>query len=183
MEDTFKISDEIKIKIVHELIEPFYVNDIRSIIKNKKCWKLSGQVFEAVSKILVAIGGIVSFSSGYFNDPVLSFFAGSISTLSLATLQFASFAYVENKRQGQDLNILLKKLNIDVVPVLEKRYDSVDMSLHRRGSKSTVDSDTLLPPPQILPPRLGSIDEGLVVSEFVQPPQPTGGEETKATSI
>ena len=74
--DTFKISDEIKIKIVHELIEPFYVNDIKSIIKNKKCWKLSGQVFETVSKILVAIGGIVSFSSGYFNDPILSFFAG-----------------------------------------------------------------------------------------------------------
>jgi len=188
MEDTFKISDEIKIKIVHDLIEPFYVNDIKSIIKNKKCWKLSGQVFETISKILVAIGGIVSFSSGYFNDPILSFFAGSISTLSLATLQFASFAYMENKKQGQDLNILLKKLNIDIVPVLEKRDDSVDLSMQqRRGIEPTrltrlasVDdglivseytptrrgSETLLPPPRILPPpRLPIVDE-------VQPQEP-----------
>ena len=181
MEDTFKISDEIKIKIVHDLIEPFYVNDIKSIIKNKKCWKLSGQVFETVSKILVAVGGIVSFSSGYFNDPILSFFAGSISTLSLATLQFASFAYMENKKQGQDLNTLLKKLNIDIVPVLEKRYDSVDMTMQQRRG-----SETLLPPPRIFPPpRLASVDEGLIVSEYTQPqpqvqsePQPN-----QATSI
>lgn len=179
--ETFKISDEIKIKIVHELIEPFYVNDIKSIIKNKKCWKLSGQVFETVSKILVAIGGIVSFSSGYFNDPILSFFAGSISTLSLATLQFASFAYMENKKQGQDLNVLLKKLNIDIVPVLEKRDDSVDMYMQqRRGIEPTrltrlpsVDDglivseytparrDTLLPPPRILPPPQGLTQEPL----------------------
>lgn len=124
-ENNFKIRDNVKIKIVHELIEPFYLDDIESMIRGKKYWKLSGQIFETVSKVLVAIGGIMSFSSGYFDDPILSFLAGSISTLSLATLQFSSFAYVENKKQGQDLNVLLKKLNLDVIPILERRTDSV----------------------------------------------------------
>jgi hypothetical protein len=73
----------------------------------------------------VAIGSIISFSSGYFNDPLLGFLAGSISTMSLATLQFSSFAYIENKKTGQDLNVLLKKLNLDVIPVLERNHGEV----------------------------------------------------------
>ena len=116
----FKISNDVKIKIINEIIEPFYIHDISSKIRAKKCWKRTGQIFETSSKLLVAIGGIISFSSGYFQDPLLSFFAGAISTLSLATLQFSSFAYSENKKQGQELNILLKKLDIDTVPVVEQ---------------------------------------------------------------
>lgn len=118
-----KISNEIKLKIIHEIIEPFYIHDISSKIRNKKCWKRTGQIFETVSKVLVAVGGIISFSSGYFNDPLLSFFAGAISTLSLATLQFSSFAYSENKKQGQELNILLKKLDLDTVPIVEQQVN------------------------------------------------------------
>lgn len=119
----FRISNDIKVKIINEIIEPFYIYDISSKIRAKKCWKRTGQIFETSSKLLVAIGGIISFSSGYFQDPLLSFFAGAISTLSLATLQFSSFAYSENKKQGQELNILLKKLDIDTVPVVEQQLN------------------------------------------------------------
>lgn len=183
-ENNFKIRDSIKIKIVHDLIEPFYVDDIKSMIRGKKCWKLSGQIFETVSKVLVAVGGIMSFSSGYFNDPILSFLAGSVSTLSLATLQFSSFAYMENKKQGQDLNVLLKKLNLDVIPVLERRTDSVQppmMNERQSDIIAVVDNQVIVPKikdPVIpfsptnklstlkttLPPP--SADEGLIVSEF-----------------
>jgi len=128
----FRISNDIKIKIINEIIEPFYIHDISSKIRAKKCWKRTGQIFETSSKLLVAIGGIISFSSGYFQDPLLSFFAGAISTLSLATLQFSSFAYSENKKQGQELNILLKKLDIDTVPVVEQQ-----VNLQRRYSISS----------------------------------------------
>jgi hypothetical protein len=115
--DNLKISDDIKIKIVDELIEPYYIEDIDYIIKSKKCWKISGQIFETTSKVLVAIGSILSFSTAYFDEPLLSFFAGSISTLSLAMLQFSSFSYNENKKQGKELNVLLEKLNLDTVPI------------------------------------------------------------------
>jgi hypothetical protein len=186
MEDNFKIRDSIKVQIVHDLIEPFYLDDIKSMIRGKKCWKLSGQVFETVSKVLVAVGCIISFSSGYFNDPILSFFAGSISTLSLATLQFSSFAYTENKKQGQDLNVLLKKLNLDVIPILERRTDAVhNTSLSEKPSEIVIGDDLLVPMviqpntqplpikkdlKQLLlknnPAPPPSADEGLVISEF-----------------
>ena len=99
-------------RFIHNNIE-----DIDYIIKSKKYWKISGQVFETTSKILVAVGSILSFSTAYFEEPLLSFFAGSISTLSLAMLQFSSFSYSENKKQGKELNVLLEKLNLDTVPI------------------------------------------------------------------
>ena len=183
-ENNFKIRDTIKIKIVHDLIEPFYVDDIKAMIRGKKYWKLSGQIFETVSKVLVAVGGIISFSSGYFNDPILSFLAGSISTLSLATLQFSSFAYMENKKQGQDLNVLLKKLNLDVIPVLERRTDSVQppmMNERQSDIIAVVDNQVIVPKIKdtVIPfsptkklstlktiPPPPSVDEGLIISEF-----------------
>ena len=128
MPSDLQIRDSIKTKIVQELIEPSYRDDIENMISGKKCWKLTGQIFETISKFLVAIGGIMSFSSGYFNDPVLGFLAGSISTMSLATLQFSSFAYIQNKKQGQDLNVLLKKLNLDIIPVLEQNHGEMQQT-------------------------------------------------------
>lgn len=188
MEENFKIRDSIKVQIVHELIEPFYLDDIKSMIRGKKCWKRSGQIFETVSKVLVAVGGIISFSSGYFDDPILSFLAGSISTLSLATLQFSSFAYTENKKQGQDLNVLLKKLNLDVIPILERRTDAQhSMSMSDKPSEIIIGNELLIPlvvqPQAVISsprkrdlktlyktnPAPPSADEGLIISEFIPP--------------
>ena len=118
-----KVSECVKLQIVKELVEPMYINDIKTMIKGKKCWRLTGQVFETMSKSLVAIGGILSFSSGYYNYPTLGFIAGSISTVSLAMLQFSSFSYSENKKQSSELNIILEKLDIDTIPQLDRQTD------------------------------------------------------------
>ena len=114
------IGENIKVHIVKEFIEPMYVRDVSNAIKTKKCWKVTGQIFETMSKVLVAIGGIISFSSGYYSNPTLAFAAGTVSTVSLAMLQFSSFSYGENKKQSSELNILLTKLDIDTIPELNR---------------------------------------------------------------
>lgn len=116
----FQISDEIKERIVRNYIEPSYQYDIHKLIEGKKNWKLVGQIFETMSKAFVAIGGIVSFAAGSYNNFNLSFVAGAISTISLATLSFSSFGYREQKKQGIELNNLLKKLKLDDVPINER---------------------------------------------------------------
>jgi len=118
-----KISDDTKIYIVEQLIEPSYKSDIKKLINDKKCWKCTGITFETVSKIMVAISGVFSFSSGYFQNPMLSFISGSIATLSLALLQFSGFSYSQNKKTGEDLNVLLKSLDLDTIPVLARMAD------------------------------------------------------------
>jgi len=114
------VGENVKVHIVKELIEPMYVRDVKSAINEKKCWKVTGQVFETFSKVLVAIGGIISFSSGYYSNPTLGFVAGSVSTVSLAMLQFSSFSYGQNKKQTSELNLLLTKLDLDTVPELSR---------------------------------------------------------------
>lgn len=120
----FKVKDETKKQIMYDLIEPSYTNDIEDMIREKKCWRILGISFETISKILVATGGVLSFSAGYFKDyPNLSFISGSISTISLACLQFSSFSYIQNTKQSKELNILLKSLNLDPLPVLVLNND------------------------------------------------------------
>lgn len=137
MTDELKISNDIKLKILQSFIEPSYTDDVDNLIRGKKCWRISGQVFETISKIFVAVGGIISFSSGYFSNPILGFVAGGISTISLALLQFSSFSYAENKKQSQELNIILKKLNVDTLPVFERNGNDINMSMKAQAVHST----------------------------------------------
>lgn len=128
MIETHTVSEEVKIKIVKEYVEPAYEYDIKNMIKGKRCWKVVGQCFETISKILIAASGILSFSSGYYQEHTLSFLAGSVSTISLAMLQFSSFSFKENKKQSDELNILLKKLGLDTIPVFDRNAESQGLS-------------------------------------------------------
>ena len=86
------VSDNVR-KEIFEYIEQNYKDDIQEIIYGKKCWRRTGMSFETMSKITIAIGGVLSFSSGYFGSDVLSFISGSVSVISLALLQFSSFSF------------------------------------------------------------------------------------------
>jgi hypothetical protein len=124
MSKKFKVSDEVKLQIVNDIVEPSYIEEIRHSITARKCWKKTGQIFETLSKVLVAVSGILSFSSGYFGDPILGLVSGSITTISLAMLQFSSFSYNQNKKQSTELNLLLQKINVDTIPIIERSSNS-----------------------------------------------------------
>ena len=118
--EKIEIDDSTRKYIIDELVEPYYKSTVANTISGKTCWRRTGITFETVSKVMVAFGSIMSFSAGYYHDDTLSFVSGSISCLSLACLQFSSFSYKENKKQGDELNILLKKLKLDTVPALAR---------------------------------------------------------------
>ena len=122
--DKIEISDDTRIYIIDKLVEPYYKNIIKNTIDGRSCWRKSGIAFETISKIMVAFGSILSFSAGFYHDETLSFISGSISCLSLAFLQLSSFSYKENKKQSEELNILLKKLKLDTIPVFERQADT-----------------------------------------------------------
>jgi hypothetical protein len=121
--EKIEISDVTRENIVNKLIEPYYMDMIKTTIGGKKLWRTLGISLETSSKLMVALGGIFSFSAGFYHDETLSFVSGSISCMSLALLQIASFSYKENKKQGEELNILLKKLNLDTIPSMVRSED------------------------------------------------------------
>lgn len=114
-----KVSDKVKTSIMTKLVEPSYYGDVNETIKGRKCWRVSGHVFESVSKIFLAVASILSFSAGVYDDKLLSFIAGSFSTVSLATFQFSLYSFKQYKKNSLELNQLLEKLNIDSVPVFD----------------------------------------------------------------
>jgi hypothetical protein len=122
-----RVSEETRKYIAYSLIEPSYKDEISDMITGRKYWKMIGQIFETISKIMVAAGSIVSFSAGYYKNFSLSFIAGSISCLSLALLQFSSFCYIQHKKQSTELNVLLRKLDIDTIPILETNLEKVNL--------------------------------------------------------
>lgn len=115
---TIKVSEEIK-KEIFTNVENSYKIDINEMINGKTCWRRTALTFETLSKITVAVGGVLSFSSGYFGSSILSFISGSVSVISLSLLQFGTFGFKQSKKKAHDLNILLKKLDLDTIPVID----------------------------------------------------------------
>jgi len=144
--DNLKISDDTRVYIIDELIEPYYKNVVKNTLNARQCWRKTGIAFETISKIMVAFGSIISFSAGVYEDQTLSFVSGSISCLSLAFLQFSSFSYKENKKQSEELNILLKKLGLETIPVLER--SAVPQGKTTAGQQSHTQLPPPPPPPQ-----------------------------------
>ena len=113
-----KVSEDVR-REIFKYVEESYKNDVGDTIGGKKCWKITGMTFETLSKITIALGGVLSFSSGYFNATVLSFVSGSVAVAGLSLLQFATFGFKQSKKRAQELNLMLEKLNLDTVPILE----------------------------------------------------------------
>ena len=145
--DNLKISDDTRVYIIDNLIEPYYKNVVKNTLSARQCWRKTGIAFETISKIMVAFGSIISFSAGVYEDQTLSFVSGSISCLSLAFLQFSSFSYKENKKQSEELNVLLKKLGLETIPVLER--SAVPQGKTTTGQQ--IPTQPPPPPPQQLP--------------------------------
>jgi hypothetical protein len=136
MNDDRKISDDVKIKIMNELIEPSYYGDVNDTIKGRKCWRISGHVFETMSKVFLAVTGIISFSAGVYHSDTLSFIAGAFSTISLATFQISGYSFNQSKKNTLELNQLLAKLDIEQLPVFEnKPYDNSEINF--RGAEES----------------------------------------------
>jgi len=114
-----KIGELLKEEILKSLVEPSYYSDVNETIKGRKCWRISGHVFESMSKILLAVSGVLSFAAGVYDDKILSFVAGTLSTVSLATFQFSLYSMKMHKKNSYELNQLLEKLDIETLPVFE----------------------------------------------------------------
>lgn len=118
-----KVRDHVKEGILHNLIEPSYFSDVKETLQGRKCWRISGHVFESMSKILLAASGVLSFAAGVYDDKILSFTAGTLSTISLATFQFSLYSFKQHKKNTLELNQLLSTLQIQEVPVLDVGKD------------------------------------------------------------
>ena len=110
------VSDVMKKKILTELVEPAYYSDIQASIRARFRWKLLCHIFETTAKVLIATGGIVSFSSGYLHNTTLAFCSGCLSVSGIACSQFASYCLKECNENTEQLNTTLQSIKLDGLP-------------------------------------------------------------------
>jgi len=122
----FRISSELKGIIMREFIEPNYKETVKENLELIKYFRRFSLAFESVSKLLVGMGSVISFSSGLYNNRLLSFVSGTVSVVSLVFLQYSTYASKESKKHISELNQLLKQLNIE--PLSEHGSDNVSMA-------------------------------------------------------
>jgi len=102
----------IRIKIIQDIIAPNYYEDVSELINSREKWRRVSNWFETIGKILMALSTIVAFASGYYNFQILSFIAGSLGTISMACQQFSIYSVNESKERNNQVNKILKDLNI-----------------------------------------------------------------------
>jgi hypothetical protein len=117
------ISLAVKKKILVDLIEPAYYEDVKSKLKTKKIWIGCGHIFETLSKIMIATAGCLSFASGFYNNKTLSFLSGSSSTVGLAFIQFSAYCFKESRDTYDDLNRILNHINIQNIPEYDMKIN------------------------------------------------------------
>jgi hypothetical protein len=108
--------DDFKQHITTELIQPNYINEISTFINGRTKWRSTAMAFETISKLLIGAGSVLSFAAGVYQSTNISFTAGTISTISVLCLQFSTFCKKESKKSTDNLNTILKKLNLDTLP-------------------------------------------------------------------
>ena len=96
------MSESLKVRILNELVEPCYYSDVNELIKDRKIWKKTGNVFETCSKIAIGGSSIISFASGIYDYKILSFSAGITSVLALVAMQFSTYSFKESKERTKE---------------------------------------------------------------------------------
>ena len=105
--------------IQNDIITPNIKDEISTFLFLRRKWRHIGICMETASKIMVGASSILAFSTAVYPcNLYLSYFSGSISTLSLVCLQFANYSFRESKLSTDNLNTLLSKVEIQPIPEL-----------------------------------------------------------------
>jgi len=162
-------STDFKAHIVNNIIKPNYLEEVKDFTNNRNVWRKRAMRLETCSKLFIGVGGIVSFSSGFYGYPTLSFISGAISTISLVLLQYANFSYKESKKATTDLNILLDNIGIKKIPELNTTTQDNEVMMSKQNTKSpsyvTNNSYTVKSPSPIKQEEEINVDNPLSYSE------------------
>ena len=109
-----KISTELKLKILKELLEPHYYDDVSSVIhEENRFYKVSWSI-KILSNLLVGAATMMIFASGYYSDQTYAFASGGLNTGAMVTDQFSNYAGNESQKRNRKLNLLLRNAGIGI---------------------------------------------------------------------
>jgi hypothetical protein len=109
------IADSISSDLFKEFIIPLYRKDLKDLTTWRYKWRKIANYCEAGSKVLVALSTIITFAAGSYANTDLIFVGGSTNTIALSLLLFSSYATKESSERTEELNSVLRKLQVEEV--------------------------------------------------------------------
>lgn len=110
------VSPELISKIQTDLIDVSYYDDIRFNLKSKSVWKFVGDGSEVLAHVATGAASILAFSTGFFDNYVLSYVAGCLGIVALVLAKFSSYAMGESRERTEQVNKLLASLGMESIP-------------------------------------------------------------------
>lgn len=108
--------EEFNSRVRKEILNEDYFNDIKYNMGSKSRMKLLSDITEILSYVFSAIGVILAFAAGFFNNIYIAFAAGCMSTLAMVLLKLSSYFIKESKERTHQVNILLRNRNFNQIP-------------------------------------------------------------------
>ena len=123
---------------INNLINQNYYSDLKYNIGSKSRLKIISDWSDGLAQLLMGISVVLAFAAGYFDHYILSFIAGCMGTISMVVLKFSSYAMKESKERTDQVNLILRKLGIDTIPIVntDSIAESIMSILDKKDEKS-----------------------------------------------
>jgi hypothetical protein len=117
--------NQMKQKIIEELIQPAYYKDVKDTLEWRYTFRKWGNFSEGLSQLIIAASVILAFAAGVYDKPWLSFLSGSCGTIAGVFMKLTSYAHRESKERTQSLNIILDSLDMKQMPSIIQNNDMI----------------------------------------------------------
>jgi len=102
------------------VIDPEYERDIRELVHERHAWRKTRNRIDVASKLCGGMASVVAYAASSVKSTVLtdwlSFSAGTIGTMSLVLMLFASYSGRISKDRTRELNSILRVVGVTPMP-------------------------------------------------------------------
>lgn len=131
--------DEIRKKVLTELVIPSYEKEVKDGLHKRVLWDKLSTFFYTMSIILGSAAGVIAFASGsevFKNQSTtLTFISGTFSSLGTAFIIFSKYCEAQSKESTKKANTLLKSMGISLqIPDIPS--DVIESSVQKKQTQS-----------------------------------------------
>jgi hypothetical protein len=117
---------DLRLPVLNNIVVPNYLREINDVVKSRHMWRKVASAVEASAQIVLGAASVLAFSGGFFDNPLLTYFAACCTTLCMALGKLSTYAESECVERNTILTRLLEKINIGSMPSISSVEPSID---------------------------------------------------------
>ena len=108
--------NDLRLPVLNNIVVPNYLREIKDVVKSRHRWRKIASAVEASAQIVLGAASVLAFSGGFFENPLLTYFAACCTTLCMALGKLSTYAESECVERNTILTRLLERINIGAMP-------------------------------------------------------------------